>query len=143
MARLAQFGIALGTLGTMLILMGLFPGITGIRPTVTIGIIQIVTILAGFSLLIIGALVYVKFMFYATQESNLSQQVGLRLALTGLVFAAICGLADVLGFGSNLRAEDSDFLLGPLQAFGVIGSFLVASIGVIIYAVRGRFNGDS
>ena len=127
----------------MLILMGLFPGITGIRPTTTIGIIQIVTILAGFGLLIIGALIYVKFMFYATQDTNLSQQVGVRLALTGLVFAAICGLADVLGFGSNLRGPDSDFLLGPLQAFGVIGSFLVASIGVILYAITGKLNGGA
>jgi hypothetical protein len=142
-ARVAQFGIALGTLGAMLILMGLFPGITGIRPTTTIGIIQIVTILAGFSLLILGALIYVKFIFYAAQDNNLSQQVGVRLAFTGLVLAAICGLADVLGFGSNLREQNSDFLLGPFQAFGVIGSFLVASIGVIIYAITGKINGDT
>lgn len=143
MARVAQFGIALGTLGAILILMGLFPGITGIRPTITIGIIQIVTILAGFSLLILGALIYVKFMFYAAEDNNLAQQVGVRLALTGLVFAAICGLADVLGFGSNLREQNSDFLLGPFQAFGVIGSFLVASIGVIIYAISGKLNGEN
>jgi hypothetical protein len=142
-ARLAQFGIALGTLGAMLTLMGLFPGITGIRPTTTIGIVQIATIVAGFSLLIIGALFYVKFMFYATEDANLSQQVGVRLALTGLVFAAICGLADVLGFGSNLREQNSDFLLGPLQAFGVIGSFLVSSAGVVLYAISGKLNGNS
>jgi uncharacterized membrane protein len=126
----------------MLTLMGLFPGITGIRPTTTIGIIQIFTILAGFGLMIIGALVYVKFMFYAAHEASLAQQVGVRLALTGLVFAAICGLADVLGFGSNLREQNSDFLLGPLQAFGVIGSFLVASAGVLIYAITGNLNGE-
>jgi hypothetical protein len=141
-ARLAQFGIALGTLGAILTLMGLFPGITGIRPTNTIGIVQIATLVAGFSLLILGALIYVKFMFYATQDANLSQQVGVRLALTGLVFAAICGLADVLGFGSNLREQNADFLLGPLQAFGVISSFLVASAGVVLYAVSGKLNGD-
>ncbi|NWF70516.1 MAG: hypothetical protein HXY40_15620 [Chloroflexi bacterium] len=138
MARVAQFGIALGTLGAILTLMGLFPGITGLRPTASIGILQIVTILAGLALLISGALVYVKFMFYANQDENLAQQVGIRLALTGLVFAAICGIADVLGFGSNPGA--GEYILGPLQAFGLIGSFLVASLGVLIYALAGSLN---
>lgn len=138
MARVAQFGIALGTLGIMLTLMGLFPGVTGVAPTYGIGIIQIFAILTGFGLLITGGLIYVKFTFYASIPANLAQQIGIRLALTGLVFAGLAGLADVVGFGSHVRGEGVDILLGPLQAAGLIGSFVVSSIGVLIYALTGK-----
>lgn len=139
MPRIAQFGIALGALGLMIAFMGLFPGVTGIQPTSGIGIVQIFGILIGFGLLIIGALVYAKFSFYPISPSNLAQQIGIRLALTGLIFAAIAGLADVLGFGSHVRdfEQNMDILLGPLQALGLIGSFVISSIGVLIYTMSG------
>lgn len=135
MARVAQLGIALGALGVVLTLMGLFPGVTGITPTPNIGILQILAMLTGFAFLIFGALIYAKFTFYENTSPNLIQQIGVRLALTGLLFAALSGLADILGFGSHTL--ESDVLLGPLQALGVIGSFLVAALGVLIYAVAG------
>jgi Na+/melibiose symporter-like transporter len=91
MSRVAQIGIALGLLGVMLTLMGLFPGVTGIEPTDTIGIIQIVTILVGLALLILGGLIFVKFTFYARKSATLAQQIAIRLALTGIVFATISG----------------------------------------------------
>ena len=143
MHRVAQFGIALSALGIVLTFMGLFPGVTGLEPAAGIGIVQIFTILIGFTLLILGALIYVKFTFYPTQGASLAQQIGVRLALTGLLFAAMAGLSDVLGFGSHPRGPDSEPLFGYLQAFGLIGSFVMASLGVLIYAVGGRTNDDS
>ncbi len=145
MARLAQIGIAFGALGMVLALMGLFPGISGLPPTPGIGVVQVVMILTGFALLIFGALIYVKFTFYADQPANLAQQIGVRLALTGLVFATLSGMADFLGFGSHMRTIDSDIFLGPWQALGLIGSFVISAIGVLIYAVTGApgSNGES
>ena len=142
MQRVAQFGIALGALGIVLTFMGLFPGVTGLEPAAGIGIVQIFTILSGFTLLILGALIYVKFTFYPFQAANLAQQIGARLALTGLLFAATAGLADVLGFGSHPRGPNSEPLFGALQAFGLIASFVLASVGVLIYAVAGSAGGD-
>jgi hypothetical protein len=138
MARVAQLGIALATLGAMIALMGLFPRVTGVEPTIGIGVIQIFAIIIGFSLLILGGLIYVKFMFYPTQNATLSQQIGIRLALTGLLFASISGLADALGFGSHTMESGADILLGPWQAVGLIGSFVVSSLGVILYALSGN-----
>lgn len=138
MARIAQFGIAVGALGVMLAFMGLFPGVTGIEETGGFGPLQIFTVLAGFFLLIVGALIYVKFTFYADRPANLAQQIGVRLALTGLIFATMAGLADILGFGSNPRTETSDIYLGPWQAIGIVGSLLLSSLGVLIYAVAGN-----
>ncbi|MCB9456260.1 MAG: hypothetical protein H6671_09780 [Anaerolineaceae bacterium] len=139
MIRVAQFGIVVGALGAVLTLMGLFPGMTGLDPTAGFGIMQIFTILIGFMLLILGALIYVKFTFYPYQSANLAQQIGIRLAMTGLVFAGMSGMADVLGFGSHLMSE-TDILLGQLQAIGIIGGFAMSSLGVLVYAVTGTPN---
>jgi hypothetical protein len=138
MIRIAQFGIAIGILGAVLTFMGLFPGVTGLEPASGIGIMQIFTILTGFTLLITGALIYVKFTFYNNSSANLLQQIGVRLALTGLLFASMTGIADVLGFGSHPRTATSDVLFGVLQAAGIIGSFVMACIGVLIYALAGE-----
>lgn len=139
MERFAQVGIALAALGLVLALMGLFPGVTGAEPTNGIGIIQVFMMLTGYALLIIGALVYVKFTFYLRLHSNLTQQIGTRLALTGLLFASISGVADMVGFGSHIRTPDlfTDVFLGQWQAFGILASFAISSIGVLIYAVAG------
>ncbi len=136
MQRVAQLGIALGASGAVLVLVGLFPGLTGIAPTPNIGIAQIIAMLAGFYALVLGALLYAKFTFYENIPSSLMQQIGVRLALTGLVFASLSGVADILSFGSHELS--SEVLMGPLQLVGVLGNFLVSSIGVLIYVWAGR-----
>jgi len=136
MQRVAQLGIALGAAGAVLVLMGLFPGVTGITPTPNIGIAQILAVLGGFYGLILGALLYAKFTFYEHTAANLTQQIGVRLALTGLVFASLSGAADILGFGSHELS--SEVLMGPLQLIGVLGNFLLGSLGVLIYVLAGR-----
>jgi hypothetical protein len=138
MPRVAQFGIALGALGAVLTFMGLFPGVTGLKPAAGIGIMQTFSVLVGFILLILGALIYVKFTFYPFKPANLAQQIGIRLALTGLLFAAMSGLSDVLGFGSHGLDSPTGELFGYLQALGLIGSFIIASIGVLVYAITGN-----
>lgn len=138
MSRFGQVGIAIGALGIMIAIMGLFPGITGVEATPGIGVVQVMMLVVGDALLVFGALIYLKFTFYLNTTANLVQQIGVRLSLTGLVFAAIAGLADILGFGSHLRTESSDILFGTLQAIGLLASLLLTSIGVLIYAVSGE-----
>jgi hypothetical protein len=137
MVRIAQFGIVLGLFGGVLAFIGLFPGITGVNTTPGLGILQVMALLVGLSMLITGALIYVKFTFYLGVGSTLLQQIGLRLALTGLVFASMSALADIVGFGSNLRTEYSDLYFGPWQAAGLIGSFIISALGVLIFALAG------
>ena len=137
MWRFAQVGIALGALGAMICLMGLFPGVTGADPTIGIGIVQVMMVLFGYALLIFGALIYVKFTFYLGVPSTLPQQIGIRLALTGILFAALCGLADILVFGSHVRSETADIFFGQWQMFGILASFALSSAGVLVYVVAG------
>ena len=137
MIGIAQFGIAIAALGIVVTLMGLFPGVTGIQPAAGVGVIQFVLILLGFTLLDFGALLYVKFTFYVARASNLAQQIGIRLTLTGLVLAGLTGLADFLGFGSHARTATTDVFFGQLQALGLLGSLLISALGVMLYAVTG------
>ena len=137
MWRFAQVGIALGALGVMLCLMGLFPGVTGAQPTLGIGLVQVVMVLFGYTLLILGALTYLKFTFYLEVPSTLVQQIGIRLALTGILFAALAGLADILGFGTHIRDDVADIFFGQLQLIGILASFGLSSIGVLIYVLAG------
>ena len=57
--------------------------------------------------------------------------------MTGLLFASLAGLSDILGFGSHLRTETTDIFFGQLQAFGTLASLSLSSVGVLIYAVAG------
>ncbi len=138
MVRVAQLGIVIGLVGVVVTIIGLFPTIVGLLLTPGIGVIQILVLLVGLIQLIMGALIYVRFTFYAHQALTLWQQIGVRLAFTGLTFAAMAALADVLGFGSNLRAEGGEVLLGPIQMIGILASFGVASLGVIVFALAGE-----
>jgi hypothetical protein len=136
--RVAQLGIAMALLGIVITFMGLFPGLIGFPPTPGVGVTQILLMIGGLSLLILGALTFVRFMFYANQPLTLAQQIGIRLALTGLTFAALGALADVLGFGSNLRRLGEDILFGPIQMVGLLISFGAASAGVMLFALAGQ-----
>jgi hypothetical protein len=137
MTGVAPLGIAFSALGMMLTFMGLFPGVTGIEPGRGVGIVQYAAIFLGFTLLHLGALVYVKFTFYVNRPANFAQQIGIRLTLTGLLLLGMAGLADFLGFGSHMRTETTDVVFGPLQGAAVIGGLLIASLGVLVYAVTG------
>ena len=138
MWNFSQVGIALGALGLIVSLMGLFPGVTGAVTTAGIGLLQVVMVLTGYALLIVGALTYVKFAFYHDVAASLSQQIGARLALTGLLFAALSGLSDILGFGSHVRDDIVDIYFGQLQMVGILASFGISSLGVLIYAIAGQ-----
>ena len=137
MWRFSQVGIALGALGGMICFMGLFPGVTGAVPTVGIGLVQVVMVLIGYTLLILGALTYLKFTFFLDVSANLVQNIGTRLALTGILFAALAGMADILGFGTHIHDSASDLYFGQLQMIGILASFGLSSFGVLVYVLAG------
>lgn len=134
---MAQVGIAVATLGAVLAFMGMFPGLTGLDATIGIGILQIGVILSGFTLLTGGALLYVQGTFYPGVKHNLAQQIAVRLSATGLLFAGLTGMGDLLGFGSHPPSVTDGPFLGYWQAAGLIGGFVVASLGVVLFALLG------
>jgi hypothetical protein len=139
MPKLSQAGIAISVLGGVITLIGLFPGIIGSDQTSGTGILQILVILVGMIILIAGAYIFAQSAFFPGQKHNLAQQIALRLSMTGLVIASASGLADILGFGSHpIGLDDQRPLLGWWQTSGLIGGFLIASIGVLIFVLMGH-----
>lgn len=133
-----QFGILVATLGVILSLIGLYPGVTGVEPRSGIGILQIMILIAGMSLVIFGTLIFVKVGFYFGVPSTLAQRIAVRLSLTGLLFSGAVGLSDVLGYGSNPPAGAESFpILGKYQALGIVFGFVMASFGVLLFALAG------
>lgn len=137
MERYVQVSVTISGLGVMITLIGLFPGIAGLETVSGVGVLQVLVILLGFSLLFLGAYIFAKRALYPGQPLTLAQDVGIRLTLTGLLIAAAAGLADVLGFGSHTVTPTTRPLLGDLQAAAFIGGFLVASSGVVVFALFG------
>ncbi len=117
--------------------MGLFPGVTGAETATGIGLVQVLMILIGYGFLIMGALIYLKCTFFLGVPARLSQQVGVRLAITGILFAAIAGLADIVGLGTHIRSDVTDLFFGQLQMIGILASFGLSSLGVLVYVLAG------
>ncbi|MEO0566021.1 MAG: hypothetical protein AAF125_28195, partial [Chloroflexota bacterium] len=65
MVRVAQLGIAVALAGIVMTLVGLFPTLIGFPLTPGIGVMQILLMIAGLILLVLGGLLYVRFTFYA------------------------------------------------------------------------------
>jgi hypothetical protein len=137
MEKYSQISITLGALGIVITLVGLFPGIVGLETVEGVGVLQVLVILLGFSVLFTGAYLFARRVFYPGRPNTLAQDIGTRLTMTGLLIAAAAGLADVLGFGSHGSSEGTRPLLGRLQAIVFVGGILLASSGVIIFAVFG------
>ncbi len=84
-----------------------------------------------------GALIFVQCAFYPGQPHTLWQEIGVRLSLTGLLASAAAGYADVLGYGSNPPGAGQHPALGIYQTMGMVGGFLIAALGVLIFALSG------
>ena len=136
--RYAQISLLIGTLGLVLTTIGLFPTITGAAVQSGIGLLQIMVMLVGLTLLILGALIFVKISFYPFVTTNLAQDIAIRLSLTGLLMTAATGLSDVLGYGSHSPGDESNLpYVGTWQAAGMVIGFMIASLGVLVFALMG------
>jgi hypothetical protein len=133
MSRLAQLGVFCIVLGGIILFLGLFPFAVDADDAPGIGLVQIIGILTGLFLLVLGAYVVVYAMMHRGRPRTLLGDVGIRMGLTGLVFAAAATLADILGFGSH--SSGSGPLLGWLQAAGMLIGFLISALGVLIYGM--------
>ena len=134
MSRLAQFGVFTATVGSVTMIMGLFPDAMDSDASPGIGLLQIMVILVGLTLLTSGAYIFVYATWHRGEERTLMQDVAIRMALTGLTLAYAAGLADVLGFGSH--AVEVGLTFGRFQTIGLAIGFLLAALGVLVYGTR-------
>lgn len=134
MTRLTQLGIGTGALGIIALFLGLFPNAIGLSRAPGIGVAQITSMLFGLFVLILGAYVSVYSLLHRGSPPTLTREIGLRLGMTGYVFASASTIADLLGFGSHTTATEP--LFGWLQAAGMLTGFAIAAIGVLMYGTN-------
>jgi hypothetical protein len=132
MSKLAQLGILLIVSGCVSFLMGIFPFVAGLIDMPGLGLAQISAIVGGLFFVISGAYIVAYTLIHRWHVNTMMQNVGIRLGLTGLIFAGAASLADILGFGTH--SGSSNQIMGWLQAAGILAGFLIAAAGVTLYA---------
>ena len=115
--------------GFFIFVVGSNPAIFGFDRSPVVGFVQIATFLVGLAIICLGG--YVSVMaFWRNGERTIPAEIGTRLVTTGYLIAVFSGMADVFGFGSQLRPRVPFF--GPWQSVGVqIGEAAIA-IGFLL-----------
>ena len=132
MNRLAQAGIFCIVMGVMTLFLGVFPFAVNQNATPNIGLAQILTMLTGLTLVVMGSYCVVFALVHRGRPRNLLRDIGVRLGMTGLVISIASALADVMGVGSH---SSSSLVFGFVQGLGMLAGFLIAMGGVFIYAI--------
>ena len=76
MEKYSQISITLGALGIVIALIGLFPGIVGLETVEGVGVLQVLVILLGFTILFTGAYLFARQVFYPGMPTTLAQDIG-------------------------------------------------------------------
>jgi hypothetical protein len=133
MTRLAQLSVLFVVLGAVALFLGMFPESIGAEGAPGIGPVQLIIMLVGLSLLVFGTYLFAFATIHRGHPRTLQRNIGVRMGMTGLVFAAAATMADVMGFGSHLPSDGIFF--GWLQAAGMLVGFGFAALGVLIYVL--------
>jgi hypothetical protein len=119
-----RFGLLIVLVGFFIFLVGIRPALFGLDRSPVVGFVQISIFLVGLAIICIGG--YISLVaFWRDNNRTIPADIGSRLVATGYVVAVFSGMADVFGFGTQLRPRVP--LFGPWQATGVqIGEVLIA-----------------
>ncbi len=117
-------GLALVLLGFLVFMIGVRPSIFHLDRSPVVGFIQISVLLVGLAIICIGGYISLT-AFWRNGDRTIPADIGSRLVATGYVVAVFCGMADVFGFGTQVRPQVPFF--GVWQAIGLqIGEVIIA-----------------
>jgi hypothetical protein len=120
-------------LGIILCTISLGAELIGIDLTPGFGMVQMFQLLLGLTFLTIAAFIYLKQLRPNSAPRSLQADIGVRLAATGLVFAYVTGLSDLLGIGTHVEPSFERPFVGPLQLGGLALGVLSIIIGLALY----------
>ena len=122
-------GLFMTLCGLLVFLVGARPAMFGMDRSPVVGFVQISVFLVGMAIICLGG--YVSLMaFWRNGDRTIPADIGTRLVTTGYVIAVFSGMADVFGFGTQLRPRVPFF--GPWQATGVQVGEAVIAIGFLL-----------
>jgi hypothetical protein len=121
-------GVSVAVLGLLIFLVGARPALFGLDRSPVVGFVQIEVFLVGLALICAGG--YIGLMaLWRNGHRTIPADIGIRLVPTGYLIAVFSGMADVFGFGTQLRPRVP--LFGPWQATGVLVGEALIAIGFL------------
>jgi len=125
--------LSLVILGLLLIGLALAADYVKLDLTPGFGMIQMVALLAGLTLLTLAAFLYLYSLRPKDAPHSLQADIGIRLGATGLVFAYVTGMSDLIGIGTHVDPSFERPFVGPLQLGGLLLGVLMIAVGLILY----------
>lgn len=120
-------------IGNVLVIVSIAAEILGLDLTPGFGIIQMLQLLIGLTLLTLAGFLHIYSLRDPDAPRSLQADVGIRLAATGLVFAYVAGLADLMGIGTHLEPTFERPFVGPLQLGGLVLGIISITSGMVLY----------
>jgi len=121
------------SLGVLLIVLAIGAEALGLDVTPGFGIVQTFQALVGLTCLTLAGFLYLNTLRDPDSPRSLQADVGVRLAATGLVFAFIIGLADLIGIGTHVNPRFERPYVGPFQVGGLILAVIMILAGMVLY----------
>lgn len=136
--------LALALVGLLLVVGAAAVELLGLDLTPGFGVLQTLAFLLGVSALTIAIYLAMSAGRPAEARSSLQAGIGLRLSLTGLVFAYVAGFADLIRIGTHIQPEFARPFIGPLQLGGLlVGLFMLIAGMLLYYTSRGKRQSSS
>ncbi len=120
-------------LGIILSAMSLGAELLGLDLTPGFGIVQMFQLLLGLTALTFASFMYLKQRRPDNAPRSLQADIGVRLAATGLIFAYVTGLSDIIGIGTHVEPSFERPFVGPLQLGGLVLGVLSIIAGLLLY----------
>ena len=122
----------LSAVGLILSVLSLAADYLGLDLTPGFGMVQMFQLLVGITCLTVAIFLYVSDSRKDAPRS-LQADIGIRLAATGLVFAYVSGLADLIRIGTHIAPNFERPYVGPLQLGGLVLSVIIIFVGALLY----------
>lgn len=125
--------LLLVALGILLVVLALGAEWLGLNLTPGFGIVQMFQLLVGITCLTLAVFVWVWGLRPLNAPQSLQADIGVRLTATGLVFAYVTGLADLIGIGTHIDPRFERPFVGPFQLGGISLAIIIIVAGLVLY----------
>jgi hypothetical protein len=127
------FNLILFLLGSVMLLVALTAVPLGYDITPGFGMVQMFVLLIGLTLLTLAGYLHIYTLRDRRTPRSLQADIGIRLGATGIVFAYVAGVSDLIGIGTHVDPSFERPFVGPLQLSGIALGILLITIGLLLY----------
>jgi hypothetical protein len=133
-SRIRKFVIIiLAILGVLLISLAMIADYARLDLTPGFGMVQMFAVLSGLTLLTMAAFLYLQTLRPKDAPRSLQADIGIRLGATGLIFAYVTGMSDLIGIGTHVDPAFDRPFVGPLQLGAILLGVIMIVAGLILY----------